>query len=222
MSNNINAEKLTKPIQLLAAWLVGLLSISSSFLIAAANIQVEWQSGVLVIAAVINVPLFLAAVFILQTKFRPELQEDSYYSTYLNSKTNTLVTVNKSEALINELSVKVEHLMKLEVRQNDNETSFNHIKFGINTNLADQENIREVLSNKSILEISVFGLGAEKPNAKVMAISIYIPLQIQSKLIELAREMNLDGYSFFDNIEEGTSEDVLIGSYGGVEHILIK
>ncbi|TBT24048.1 hypothetical protein D5E86_24010 [Vibrio parahaemolyticus] len=61
--SKINPEKLTKPIQLLAAWLVGLLSISSSFLIAAANIETAWQSGLLVIAAVVNVPLFLSAVF---------------------------------------------------------------------------------------------------------------------------------------------------------------
>ncbi|MCS0006147.1 hypothetical protein NB535_14605 [Vibrio parahaemolyticus] len=67
--SKINPEKLTKPIQLLAAWLVGLLSISSSFLIAAANIETAWQSGLLVIAAVVNVPLFLSAVFCCKRSF---------------------------------------------------------------------------------------------------------------------------------------------------------
>ncbi|TOM08643.1 hypothetical protein CGH83_23420, partial [Vibrio parahaemolyticus] len=73
-------------------------SISSSFLVAASNIEIAWQSGLLVIAAVVNVPLFLSAVFLLQTKFRPELQEDSYYSSYLSNKTNTIVKVTKSDA----------------------------------------------------------------------------------------------------------------------------
>ena len=87
-SPKFEAQKVTKPIQLLAAWLVGLMAIDGMFLGAASRIT-GWEQSVLVIAAVFNVPLFLGAIFLLQTKFRPELQEDSYYATYLNSKTNT-------------------------------------------------------------------------------------------------------------------------------------
>ncbi len=47
----------------------------------------------LVIASIINVPLFLMAIFLLQTKFRPELQEDSYYSKYLDGKSNKLISM---------------------------------------------------------------------------------------------------------------------------------
>lgn len=80
----IVAEKVTKPIQLLAAWLAGLVLVNGTFLAAAKVIsQPYWLPAVLVIAAVVNVFVFLACMFILQTKFRAQLQEDSYYSQFL-------------------------------------------------------------------------------------------------------------------------------------------
>lgn len=80
-NQKIPVEKVTKPIQLLAAWLTGLIVVDAAFL-AAANTLLgpAWAKGMLVIAAVINVPLFLISIFLLQTKFRPEMQEDSFYS----------------------------------------------------------------------------------------------------------------------------------------------
>lgn len=84
---SIKPEKITKPIQLLGAWLASLFSINSCFPVAFANMEpASFESIALVVVAIINVPLFLAAVFFLQTKFRPELQEDSYYSSYLSQK----------------------------------------------------------------------------------------------------------------------------------------
>jgi hypothetical protein len=85
--HKIEPHKITKPIQLLAAWLTGLAIIDISFLTAASQITTpSWTPGLLVVAAVINVPLFVVSIFLLQTKFRPEMQEDSYYSDYLNRK----------------------------------------------------------------------------------------------------------------------------------------
>ncbi|WP_429156717.1 hypothetical protein [Aeromonas veronii] len=83
--DTINPERVTKPIQLLAAWFVALIVVNGSYL-AAAQVIVHptWAAGLLVIAAVLNVPIFIGSLFILQTKFRPQLQEDSYYSEYLN------------------------------------------------------------------------------------------------------------------------------------------
>jgi len=88
MSNHsINPEKVTKPIQLLAAWFVALILVNGSFLMAAQNISNPiWASGVLIWASVLNVPLFITSLFILQTKFRAQLQEDSYYSEYLHKE----------------------------------------------------------------------------------------------------------------------------------------
>lgn len=82
--HQINPEKVTKPIQLLAAWLVGMIVITGSFLVGAENItSPTWASGLLVISAVATVPVFLFSLFLLQTKFRPQMQEDVYYSKYL-------------------------------------------------------------------------------------------------------------------------------------------
>lgn len=82
--HKITPEKVTRPIQLLAAWLTGLVIVDGSFLTAASHIsQPDWATGVLVIASVINVPIFLISIFLLQTKYRPEMQEDIYYSKYL-------------------------------------------------------------------------------------------------------------------------------------------
>jgi hypothetical protein len=82
--HKINPEKVTKPIQLLAAWLVGLIAVNGSFLLAAHQIsRPDWASALLVVCSALNVPVFIVALFLLQTKFRPQMQEDSYYSQYL-------------------------------------------------------------------------------------------------------------------------------------------
>lgn len=84
------AHKITKPIQLLAAWLAGLAIVNASFLTAAGLVTTPaWLPALLAIAAVLNVPLFIASLFLLQTKFRPEMQEDTFYSKYLERKYST-------------------------------------------------------------------------------------------------------------------------------------
>ncbi|MDK1081831.1 MAG: hypothetical protein QGD88_10175, partial [Anaerolineae bacterium] len=61
-NTEIRPHKITKPIQLLAAWLAGLAIIDGSFLTAALNITTPtWAPGLLVIAAVANVPIFLVS-----------------------------------------------------------------------------------------------------------------------------------------------------------------
>lgn len=88
-NHKINPDKITKPIQLLAAWLIGLILVNASFLTAGSQItEPYWITGTLVIAAIVNVPIFLMSLFLLQTRFRPEMQEDSYYSLYLEQKYN--------------------------------------------------------------------------------------------------------------------------------------
>lgn len=121
--HRIEAHKITKPIQLLAAWLVGLAIIDIAFLTAASSIATPaWISGLLAIAAVVNVPIFVVSIFLLQTKFRPEMQEDSYYSDYLNNKSDvkSIVSVNDQHdkvdinKKIEELSQKISVLAKTE------------------------------------------------------------------------------------------------------------
>lgn len=68
----------------MAVWFVTLLSIITAFLIAAAKIhEPKWLCPALVISAICFVPLFLLGVFLMQTVFRKELQEDQYYSEWL-------------------------------------------------------------------------------------------------------------------------------------------
>lgn len=101
-------EKVTKPIQLLAAWLVGLILVDASFLLGAQQItRPEWASALLVISAVANVPVFIGALFLLQTKFRPQMQEDSYYSQYLEREKSFTVTQQDTAAEVIEKEVVV-------------------------------------------------------------------------------------------------------------------
>ncbi len=85
--HKIEAHKITKPIQLMAVWFIALLLVDSIFLAAAAKInEPAWISLALVVSAIMFVPLFLAGVFLMQTVFRKELQEDQYYSEWLKSQ----------------------------------------------------------------------------------------------------------------------------------------
>lgn len=85
--SKIDAKNITRPFQLLASWLVALIVLDSTFLIAASTIQKpQWASEILVISAIVNVPIFLIFMFLLQTRFRPEMQGDEYYSSYIQEQ----------------------------------------------------------------------------------------------------------------------------------------
>lgn len=105
--HRIEPSKVTKPIQLLAAWLVGLILVNGSFLGAAISIaSPEWVRVILVVASILNVPVFLFCLFLLQTKFRPEMQEDSYYSKYLEANTGKMISARAFE--VHEHSLRAE------------------------------------------------------------------------------------------------------------------
>jgi hypothetical protein len=81
---SIDPEKVTKPIQLVAAWFVALGALVGAFLSASEVVQQpSWLPVLYGIAAVAFVPLFAWLVFRLQTRYRTELQEDRYYSKNL-------------------------------------------------------------------------------------------------------------------------------------------
>jgi hypothetical protein len=72
---------------MLAVWMAGLVLLVGSFLAGARVLtKPDWVPPLLVIAAVSLVPLFLVLLFLMQTKFRPQLQEDAYYSKWLASE----------------------------------------------------------------------------------------------------------------------------------------
>jgi hypothetical protein len=83
-SPKIEPHRITRPIQLLAVWIAGLILLVSAFLTAAGNISnPPWLPGLFGISAVALVPVFVALIFIMQTKFRQQMQDDSYYAEWL-------------------------------------------------------------------------------------------------------------------------------------------
>lgn len=63
-------QKRPASIRFPVAWLLGLVVVDAVFLWAAGGIQQpSWGSAVLLIAAVINVPLFLGTLLLLRAKF---------------------------------------------------------------------------------------------------------------------------------------------------------
>ncbi|HFD4045292.1 TPA: hypothetical protein ACQJOT_004489 [Vibrio parahaemolyticus] len=121
-------DKVTKPIQLLAAWLAGLIIIDSTFLLTASKNGLEhWTSSALIIAAIVNVPIFLASIFLLQTRFRPEMQEDEYYAKYLETRFSN--DTGKNEELwtgedLNEIKASIEELKLHKVANKNENRSF--------------------------------------------------------------------------------------------------
>lgn len=216
--NKISPEKITKPIQLLGAWLVGLLAVDSAFLIAATSMDLSsWQSGALSIAAIVNVPLFIGALFLLQTKFRPELQEDSYYSTYLNNQTNELMKVPKSELLYDQLVSKVnkiENRVKLE-KNNQSASELSRLSYGVNTNLDESVDLKveSKLHELGIKTIRVFGEDSDKPDDLVVAVADHLPSGVINQVLMMAKEFGFESYSYIEPFED-IDEDVLFGAYG--------
>src|SRR3989339_851347 len=107
-TQRIEAHKITKPIQLMAVWFIALLLIDSAFLTATAKITTPtWLAPTLAISAIVFVPLFLGGVFLMQTVFRKELQDDQFYSEWLKRQEETFESfspeniTNNSNASVN-------------------------------------------------------------------------------------------------------------------------
>lgn len=94
----IQPDKITKPIQLLAVWFAGLV-ILVGLLLSAAKMITEpiWLVPLLVISAILIIPIFLYFVFLLQTKYRPQMQEDTFYSKYLDTTTNETIILSDEQ-----------------------------------------------------------------------------------------------------------------------------
>lgn len=76
----IEPHRITRPIQLSAAWIAGLVLIVGAFLGTATHVEnPSWLAGFLGISAVGIVPLFIVPLFLLQTKFRDHLQDDAHW-----------------------------------------------------------------------------------------------------------------------------------------------
>jgi tetratricopeptide (TPR) repeat protein len=77
----LDPGKITRPTQLAATWFAAMIILVTTFLGAATLItSPRWVAPVLVIVASLIVGFFGRAIFLLQTKYRRELQEDRSYS----------------------------------------------------------------------------------------------------------------------------------------------
>lgn len=215
--SQISPDKITKPIQLLGAWLVGLLTIDSAFLVAAIRMDASsWQSCALTVAAIVNVPMFICALFLLQTKFRPELQEDSFYSTYLSNRTNEPIKIPRCEALINELEKRldaIERVSSEESTKNGDISTISKFSYGVNVQLNNKENILSALKSHGVLGVREFGQGARPPKQLKVAVTESISKNELSEILKLAQSLGFTHYGFLEPFEK-IEEDVLFGAYG--------
>jgi tetratricopeptide (TPR) repeat protein len=79
-NQQINAEKIGTPFQLLAAGMVFIVLLDGSFLSAAAVLEhPAWVPAALTIAAIVYPLVFFVGLFVLQTKFREQLLDDSHW-----------------------------------------------------------------------------------------------------------------------------------------------
>lgn len=83
----IQPEKITHPLQLMAAWFVMIALLVSILLTAAAKLEKPtWAAGFLVISSVLLTVLVMVAVFLMLTTFRPHLQGPKEYAEWLKDE----------------------------------------------------------------------------------------------------------------------------------------
>lgn len=237
--NKIEPHKVTKPIQLLAAWLVGLVLINGSFLFTAIKIDSGvWERSALIVASIVNVPIFLYALFLLQTKFRAELQEDAFYADYLSKKTAAPIRIDKNtsqDIKIEELERKVLQLSSISVqdtnRQDEERNStitpqaLDWSKWSVALNECHPKftDIRTALREAKIPLGAIFGhKGLEPPTKWIVSLSHHLPIANRIAVLRAVLSFGFDGFEFWEPVREADEgEDVYIGSYGDGSYALI-
>lgn len=82
---SIEPSRLTSPIQVVGAFLAALVLVEGSTLATVVAIDdPAWIRGLLGVGAFVWVPVFMAAAFLLLTRFRPQIQQDPYYAAWLS------------------------------------------------------------------------------------------------------------------------------------------
>lgn len=212
----------TKPIQLLAAWLIGLVAVDSAFLASSALIsKPEWAAGALVIAAILNVPLFIVALFLLQTKFRPEMQEDTYYSKYLDRRSDLTGKIEKIQ-----IEKELIEAPLLEARDQQPAHWHRHlrvrtqraeeVRISLNDLLPEASAIRKELAAEGIVIKESFGSTSEKaeePENKVIAIGPECSVPIIQSVIRVAHAHGVNGIARVNDARSDDEGRIYIGAY---------
>lgn len=219
-SVSIKPDKVTKPIQLLAAWLSGLVLVNALFLGAAVYISTNaWTHYMLVIASIVNVPLFLIAIFVLQTKFRPELQEDSYYSTYILNRTGEKIKSSSLEEDLNDSA----GITALEVT---GKIKFDFLKYSVAVNdyIDNYEKIENALSLNGIPITRKFGKinnVKDKPDRWIISIEKTMDYQSMGHFLNVMLDFSsqFEGFCLYNKMKYDDSS-IYIGSYGKHNNII--
>lgn len=220
----IEPHRVTKPIQLLAAWLVGLVVIDGAFLTGAVALAPGWASELLVVAAILNVPVFLVALFVLQTRFRPELQEDTYYFQYISQR-GERVTVDRNEiqdSRIDALSKAVEQL-RIADKTIEARAINSPWLLALNDYLEDFSEIREALLAAGFRDPVQFGKsrGSKPPGRRIIAINEAADIEFMVGLLRALNGFPFEGFVLWVPVRDaGETEDVYIGAYGVTEQMV--
>jgi hypothetical protein len=222
---------ITKPIQLLAAWLVGLSVVDTSFLAAAKLLGTEhWECGALVLASIVNVPIFIGALFLLQTRFRPEMQEDAFYFEYINKKTGVQTHVSKNELLekqieelrsvVNAVNIKFSR----DVDVSDPPQRRRPASVAVNDHLPFYKEIRKSLKDAGIGVSSVFGKVNRTGNAPAIWIVVVADDVAPDRMLPVLKiccDFPFDGFVMAPReMDAGDEEDVYLGAYGPLKNIV--
>ncbi len=155
----IQPTNVTKPIQLLAAWMVGLITVVGMFL------HTSVQDGLtdnmrwfLLGASALSVPFFLVSIFLMQTKFRTQMQSDDYYNKSLRDgllSQNKAVSVEQDyDSLAEDISSAViKKLKKERLEYSDSKDNDAPSQLAISEAEKNAQNyIEELLSNETVFE----------------------------------------------------------------------
>ncbi|MCY9822984.1 hypothetical protein, partial [Aeromonas media] len=142
------------------------------------------------------------------------------YSSYLSNKTNEILRVKHDE-----LNPHITHILasqsNMQEKYHDNNSE--HLKnllFGINQHLSDRDKIRDKLSQIGVLRGTLFG-SEKPPTSRNISISQYMQKDIANEVIEVGKELGFTSYNFYDPYAEDSNEDVLLGSYGKGEYLIL-
>jgi hypothetical protein len=220
-SQKLQPEKVTRPIQLLAAWLVGLVVIDGIFLEVAVRLEPgSWERSGLVVAAILNVPAFLAALFTLQTRFRAELQDDVHYAQYLSKKTAEAVALPWADDDADDIDADDDEAAGDVASTADPATlDWSRWRVAINAQLPRYAEILAALRAARIPVAEVFGhapaAGGEPPANRVVSLSRALPAAHQAALLRALLPFGFDGFQVWNPVRDADEdEDVYIGSYG--------
>jgi hypothetical protein len=139
------------------------------------------------------VPLFLAALFLLQTKFRPEMQEDVYYAKHLER-------VYSSHTRQTEL-IEFKQDARIVTRRKDRGQRIAiqrpaDVAISINDLLPKYKELAAALASRGIVADSTFGSISDPPippRRFVIAVGPGVPVSVVKEVVGISSQFGLEG-----------------------------